>query len=88
MGLKLEEKAVCAQCRKDKVHVDICKAKDKTMREQVEVEFAVCGVCGKGYCSLRADPADHLCEFCGDEIYNNVKEDGSLDRQLIWKEKK
>ncbi|MCD8134903.1 MAG: hypothetical protein LUH01_02670 [Parabacteroides gordonii] len=88
MELKLDEKAICKACKKDKVQVDICRAKDQTMRNQVDVEFSVCGVCGKGYCSLRADPDRHLCEFCDDAIYNNVQEDGTLERELIWKDKK
>lgn len=88
MDLNINTKTVCTQCRKDKVHVDICKAKDKSMREQVEVEFAVCGVCGRGYCSLRANTDDRICEFCSNDIYNNVNEDGTLERQLTWSEKK
>ena len=66
MELKLDEKGICAQCKKEKRHVDICRAKDQSMRQQVEVEFAVCGVCGKGYCSLRADTDEHLCERCAE----------------------
>lgn len=87
MELKLDEKAICKACKKDKVQVDICRAKDQTMRKQVEVEFSVCGVCGRGYCSLQADPDRRICEFCDDAIYNNVKEDGSLAKQIIWKDK-
>lgn len=87
MELKLDEKGICAQCKKEKRHVDICRAKDQSMRQQVEVEFAVCGVCGKGYCSLRADTDEHLCERCADTIYSNVTLDGSLWRQLVWKDK-
>lgn len=87
MELRLDEKVICARCRKDRVHTDICKAKDKTMRERVEIEFAVCGVCGKGYCSLRANPDERICEFCGERIYRNVKEDGSLLEQVVWKKK-
>ena len=87
MELKLDEKAICAQCKKEKRHVDICRAKDQTMRQQVEVEFAVCGVCGKGYCSLRADTDEHLCERCADDIYSNVMPDGNLRRQLVWQGK-
>lgn len=88
MELKLDEKAICKACKKDKIQTDICRAKDQTMRNQVDVEYSVCGVCGKGYCSLRADPDHHICEFCDDAIYNNVQEDGTLERELIWKDKK
>lgn len=87
MELKLDEKAICQACKKNKVQVDICRAKDQTMRQQVDVEFSICGVCGKGYCSLRADSDRHLCEFCDDAIYNNVQEDGTLEQQLVWKKK-
>lgn len=88
MELKLDEKAICAQCKKNKVQVDICRAKDQTMRKQVDVEFSVCGVCSRGYCSLRADPDHRLCEFCDDAIYNNVLPDGTLEQKLAWSKKK
>lgn len=88
MELKLDKKAICAQCKKDKVQVDICRAKDKSMREQVDVEFSVCGVCGRGYCSLRADQDHRLCEFCEMDIYNNVLPDGTLEQRLTWSKKK
>lgn len=88
MELKLDEKAICQACKKTKVQVDICRAKDQTMRQQVEVEFSVCGVCGRGYCSLRADSDKRLCEFCDEAIYNNVNEDGTLEQQLNWSKKK
>ncbi|SEF86858.1 hypothetical protein [Parabacteroides chinchillae] len=87
MELKLDKEAICAQCRKNKVHADVCRMKDKSLRGQVEIEFSVCGVCGKGYCSLRADPDKRQCEFCEDSIYNNVNEDGTLECELVWKKK-
>lgn len=87
MGLKLDEGAICARCKKDRVHADICKAKDRSMRESLEVEFSICGVCGKGYCSIRADPDDRICELCEEGIYQNVKPDGTLERRLIWQDK-
>lgn len=88
MELKLDERAICAQCKKDKAHADICKARDKSMREKVEVGFSVCGVCGKGYCSIRTDPDNRICERCEESIYQNVRPDGTLERKLAWQDEK
>lgn len=87
MDLKLDEKAICTACKKDKRHVGICCMKDKSFRDVLDIEFSVCGICGKGYCSLRADVVDRECEHCAHKVYNNVKEDGTLEQRLVWKKK-
>lgn len=85
MELKLDEKAICIACKKDKLQVSVCRMKDKSCRNKLSIEFSVCGMCGKGYCSLRADIVERECEHCAHKVYNNVKEDGSLENRLIWK---
>lgn len=88
MELKLDIKAICAECKKGKLSVDICRMKDQSFRNSIEVEFSVCGVCGKGYCSLRNDPVARECEHCKHKIYSNVQEDGSLEHLVVWQKQK